>query len=132
MAEIFAAEAEGPGASLPKELSKNRLCGECCSKELHIPWSCKGQDRLCTGVASKDRGHGSVKRAIKKVKGKVNEVRELPEWERARAQIDSGASDAVGPKEIAKEIAKAFEMKETETSKSGKGYVAAIGRSVEN
>ena len=45
-------------------------------------------------------------------------------------QIDSGAIDAVavGPKEIAK----AFEMKETEMSKRGIGYVAANGSSIKN
>ncbi len=63
----------------------------------------------------------------KQTKGEVNEVRATPGWERVRVQIDSGAIDAVGPKEIAK----AFEMKETEMSKRGKGYVAANGSSIE-
>ena len=65
---------------------------------------------------------------IKKGKGEVNEVRVLPGSEREREQIDSGAIDAVGPKEIAK----AFEMKETEMSKRGVGSVAASGISIEN
>ena len=65
---------------------------------------------------------------IKKGKGEVNEVRAWPGWERVRVQIDSGAIDTVGPKEIGK----AFEMKETEMSKKGIGYVAANGSSIEN
>ncbi len=47
---------------------------------------------------------------------------------RVRAQIDSGAIDAVGPKEIAM----AFEMKETEMSKRGTRYIVASGGSVKN
>ncbi len=57
----------------------------------------------------------------------MSEVRATPGWDRVRAQIDSGAIDAVGPKEIAK----AIETKETERSKRGM-YVAAKGSSVEN
>ena len=45
-----------------------------------------------------------------------------------RVQIDCGAIDTVGPKEIAR----AFEMKETEMSKRGIGYVAANGSSIKN
>ncbi len=66
---------------------------------------------------------GSVGRAIKKGKGEANEVSVFPEWERARVQIDSGAIDAVGPKEIAK----AFAMQETEMSKRGIGDVGNYG-----
>ncbi len=43
-------------------------------------------------------------------------------------QIDSGAIDAVGPKEIAT----AFEIKEAEMSKRGIGYAAANGSSIKN
>ncbi len=43
-------------------------------------------------------------------------------------QINSGAIGAVGPKEIAK----AFEVKETEMSERGMGYVAVNGSSVKN
>ncbi len=50
-------------------------------------------------------------------RGEVNEVRETPGWEMISVQIDSGAIDTVGPKEIAK----AFEMKETAMSKRGNG-----------
>ncbi len=50
-----------------------------------------------------------------------------PGWERVGVQIDSGAIDTVGPKEIAN----AFEMKETEMSKRVVGHVAANGSSVE-
>ncbi len=50
---------------------------------------------------------------------------ETPGWERIRFQIDLGATHthAVGPKEIAK----AFEMKETIMSKRGIGFAAANG-----
>ena len=53
----------------------------------------------------------------------VNEVMETPGWEGIRVQIDSGAIDTVGPKEIAK----AFEMKETIMSKRGIGFAAVNG-----
>ncbi len=71
---------------------------------------------------------GSVERVSQQTKGEVDEVRATPGWERVISQIDSGAIDAVGPKEIAK----AFEMKETEMSNRGKGHVAAIGSSIQN
>ena len=45
----------------------------------------------------------SVERVIQKAKGEVNEVRATPGWERVRVQIDSGAIDTVGPKEMARE-----------------------------
>ncbi len=45
-----------------------------------------------------------------------------------RLQVDAGAIDIVGPKEIAK----AFEMRETEMSKTCIGYVAANGSSIKN
>ncbi len=51
-----------------------------------------------------------MERIVKKTNEKGYEVRATPGWERVRVQIASGAIDAVGPKEIAK----AFEMKETE------------------
>ncbi len=44
---------------------------------------------------------GSVERVIQKTKGEVNEARATPGWERVRIQIDSGAIDTVGPKDIA-------------------------------
>jgi hypothetical protein len=44
-------------------------------------------------------------------------------WERIRVPIDAGAAETVGPKEIAK----AFEMKETFVSRIGIGTVAAHG-----
>ena len=43
-------------------------------------------------------------------------------------QIDSGAIDIVGPKDVAK----AFEMKETAMSKKGIGYIAANGSGIKN
>ncbi len=51
----------------------------------------------------------------------MNEARATPRWERVRVQIDSGSIDAVGPKEVAK----AFEMKETEMSRRGIRHIAA-------
>ncbi len=57
-----------------------------------------------------------------------NEVRETPAWERVRIQIYSGAVDTVGPKEIAK----AFEMKETATGRRGIGHVAANVSAIKN
>ncbi len=71
---------------------------------------------------------GSVERVIEKTRGEVNEARAMPGLERVRAQIDSGAIHAVG----ATEIARAFEVKETEVSKRVIGYVGASGGSIEN
>ncbi len=65
---------------------------------------------------------------IAKTKGEVDQVRAMPGCERAGVQIDSGAIDAVGPEEIAK----VFEIKETEMSKRGIGYAAASGGSVKD
>ncbi len=55
-------------------------------------------------------------------------MRETPGWARIRVPIDSGAIATVGPKEIAK----AFEMKETIMSKRGIGLAAANGSGIKN
>ncbi len=68
----------------------------------------------------------SVERVIENTNGEVNEVSPTPGCERVRVQIDSGAIDTVGPKEIAK----ACEMKETEISNRDVGYIAANGSSI--
>ena len=44
-------------------------------------------------------------------------MREVQGWEKVRVQVDSGAIDTVG----SKEIAKAFKMKENVMSKKGLG-----------
>ncbi len=61
-------------------------------------------------------------------KEEVNEIRATPGWETSRVQVDSGAFDAVGPKEIAR----ARETKQTIVSGRGVGYVAASGSSAKN
>ncbi len=62
-------------------------------------------------------------RVAQKAKGEVIEVQATPGWDIESVQIDSGATDTVGPKEIAK----AFEMKGTEMSTRGIEYVIGIG-----
>ncbi len=52
----------------------------------------------------------------------------MPGWERARSQIESGAIDAVGTKETAKE----YEAKEIAMSTRGVGCVAANESHVKN
>jgi hypothetical protein len=69
-----------------------------------------------------------VERDFQGLKGEVNEIRPTPVWEKIRVQIDSGAIDTVGPKEIAR----AFEMKETLMSKRGIGFIAANGSNIKN
>ncbi len=49
-------------------------------------------------------------------------------WEKVRVQVDSGAIDTVGPKEVAK----AFATKENVMSKKGLGYVAANWSRIKN
>ncbi len=82
---------------------------------------------MTTGVAKEEFGAirkiSSMERVIPKAKGEVNEVRVTTGWERVRAEIDSGATDAAGPNETAK----AVEVKETEMPKGGIGYIAAKG-----
>ncbi len=70
----------------------------------------------------------SVERVTQKANGEVNEVRATSGWERARVQIDSGAIDTVGPQEMAR----AFEMKETEMSRRGIRFLAANGSGIKN
>ena len=71
---------------------------------------------------------GSAESVTQKTKEEVNEVRATPGWERVRIQIDSGAIDTVGPKDIAG----AFKMRKTEMSKRGIGLVAANGSGIKN
>ncbi len=49
-------------------------------------------------------------------------------WENVWIQIDSGAVDSVGPKEIEK----ALKLQETMISKKGIGFVAAIGSIIQS
>ena len=134
MPEIFAVEAEALGDSskgerskstgdrMKRELSKKRFCGSGCSKKSCSHQGC--EERIRSGL----KEVSSVERVIQKTKGEVNEVRATPGWERVRVQIDSGAIDTVGPKEIAG----AFKMRQTEMSKRGIGYVAANGSGIKN
>ncbi len=69
-----------------------------------------------------------MERVVQKTDREVNEVRATPGWERVRIQVDSGAIDTVGPKEIAG----AFKMRETEMSRRGIGFVAANGSGIKN
>ena len=71
---------------------------------------------------------GSVERAGSSKPREVNGVCVHPGWEKIAVQIDSGAVDTVGPKEIAG----AFDTKETVMSKKGIGFVAANGSSIKN
>ncbi len=55
-------------------------------------------------------------------------MKEAPGWERITVQNDSGAINTAVPREIAK----TFEMKETDMSKRGVGFVAANGSGIKN
>ncbi len=70
----------------------------------------------------------SVKRDARINRGEVDEIRETARWDRIMVQVDSGAIDTVGQKEIPK----AFEMKETMMSKRGIGFAAANGSGIKN
>ncbi len=120
-------DAGKPGDSITKELSKKKLCGDSCSKELCNHRSCKQRVRSsATKISSVEKV--AQKSKMQSAKGEANEVRATPGWERLRVQIDTGAIDTVGPKEISK----AFEVKETEMSRRGIGYVPADVCSVKN
>ncbi len=119
MPEIFAVEAGRVGDS-SKELPKRRVCGDECSKDMCNRWSCREK------AGSSAREIGCVERVVRGSSGEVNEV--TPGWERVRVQIHSGAIDTVGPREVAQ----AFELKETAMSKRGVGFVAANGGSIKN
>ena len=120
--EIFAVEAEKTGDGSKKEQSKKKFCGSGCMKK-----ACNHQD-CGEKVRSGMKEIGSVERVIPKTKGEVNEVRATPGWERIRIQVDSGAIDTVGPKDIAG----AFKMRETEMSRRGIGFVAANGSGIKS
>ncbi len=68
----------------------------------------------------------SAERDVRINRGEVNGVRKTPGWERIRVQFDSGAVDTGSPKEIAK----AFEMRETIMSR--RGIASAKGSGIEN
>ena len=53
---------------------------------------------------------------------------QAPARERLPVNIDSGAVDTVGPKEVGR----AFKLRETRASKEGKNYVAANGSKIQN
>ena len=64
----------------------------------------------------------------KKCIGEIGAVNKYPGWERIRVQVDSGAIDTVAPKNVAA----AFDIKETEASRRGMGFVAANGTKIKN
>ncbi len=68
---------------------------------------------------------GSVESVAKGSSGEVHEV--TPGWERVRVQIDTGAIDASGPKEVAQ----ALDLREPVLSKHGVHLVAANGQQQE-
>ncbi len=120
--EIFAVDTEKPRDSITEELSQKS------SAETIVRRSC-----VTSGSAKKNFGAAQKILAAwrglsKREHGGEREARATPGWGGVRVQIDSGAIDAVCPKEIAK----AFEMKETEMSKRGIGYVPPTVISIEN
>ncbi len=90
----------------------------------------RSETHKCSGVVWRSAATDieGAERVIKKTEGEWSEVRASPGLGRVRVQIDSGAIDTVGPKEIAK----AFEVKETEMPKRRIGQVAASGSSIES
>ena len=58
----------------------------------------------------------------------IQAVEEVQGWEKIRVQVDSGAIDTVGPKEVGRQ----FVTKETRASKQGIGYEAANGTKIRN
>ena len=106
MPEIFAVVAGKVGDS-SRELSKKRFCGDECSREMCDRWSCKEKAKTSA------REVGCVERVVKGSSGEVNEV--TPGWERVRVQIETGAIDTVG----LKNIARALELREAVMSKHG-------------
>ncbi len=138
--EIFAVDAEGSGGYAIKELlkqisteakpkadkftkrmMKKSFGRDSCFKESHSHRSCREAVWSCVGAVfrSSAKKIGSVESINKGSKGEVSEIRAKPIWERVRFQIDSEAVGTADPKEIAK----AFEMKASATSKRGVGYV---------
>ena len=105
-----------------KPFQKTKFCGSKCAEKVCSHQSCG------RGARSSVKEIGSMNRIAQNTKGEVNEVRATPGWERVRIQIDSGAIDTVGPKEIAG----AFKMRETEMSRRGIGFVAANGSGIKN
>ena len=69
---------------------------------------------------------GSVEKDDSKTICNLNQDREG--FEKIRIQVDSGAVDTVGPKSVGR----AFEIKKTAASKSGRHYVAANGSAIKN
>ena len=100
-----------------EKFGRSKCVGEVCRHQ-----GCKEENK------NKEKEIGSVEKVVKDKKGEVNEVNARPGWEKVRIQIDSGAIDTVGQKNIAA----AFKMRETEMSKKGIGFVAANGSSINN
>ena len=132
MPEISAVEAEKTGESKKEKVRneekplKNKLCEKFCGSKC-VKKACN--HRSCEetiGISKKEIG--SVEKIAKDRKGEVNEVRATPGWEKIRIQVDSGAIDTVGPKDMAG----AFKMRESEMSKKGIGFVAANGSGIKN
>jgi hypothetical protein len=113
--ESIAKEALRPNSSEPeptvakftKGLSKRNFGGDNHPKESRSRRSCDEAARSRTEVASRSgaRDVGSVERVTQGSSREASEIRATPGWEKVRVQTDSGAIDAVGPKEVAKALA---------------------------
>ena len=68
-------------------------------------------------------------RSIDKEKGRqIDAVSNKGKWEVIKVQIDSGAVDTVGPKEVGS----GFKLKETKSSKENRNFVAANGTTIKH
>ena len=67
--------------------------------------------------------------SVDREKGKqINAVNNNGTWEVIEVQIDSGAVDTVGPREIGS----GFQLKETKSSRENENFVAANGTTIKN
>ena len=88
------------------------------------------EDESCVKCEVNHEGNGEL-REVFKFEREVNNVEKgyvASEWERVEVTADSGASDTVGPPEVAGSVP----VNETEASRAGICYVTANGSKVTN
>ena len=98
----------------------------------------RGPPGLCSNYSNRRRcGHNycnnrncgmEINSISHECKSEISAVEKSNGKERIRVQIDSGAVDTVGPREVGR----AFQIRETRASKEGRNYVAANGSKIKN
>ena len=108
------------GLGISQDYLKHHQCleGECSDCEVRAEYYHSEKE--------KEEGYFDINSISRESKSEILAIENNNGFEHIRVQIDSGAVDTVGPKEVGR----AFKIRETRASKEGRNYVAANGSNI--